>query len=253
MSMTDNIVDVNTYNSKMIKGIDDKLFFTDIVNDYTQVVDFGCANGALLGKLFKMNENIGLTGYDISKRMLSIARLENPEAAYFSDWDDITVEPNSLLNLSSVIHEVYAYSTVEEIRMFWKTVFNSGFKYISIRDMFVSETLEEKYVDTPIVKKIRSNADWTLASFERMNGSIGVMKYLVHYLLKYTYTDNWERENKENYLPISSEDIIRIIPDRYEVIHVDHFTLPVLQSNVMKTFGFDLQEKTHMKIILKRK
>ena len=46
-------------------------------------------------------------GYDISDEMIAAAKQNVPNAAFFTDWNDIHVPfDKSLLNISSVIHEV---------------------------------------------------------------------------------------------------------------------------------------------------
>lgn len=79
-------------------------------------------------------------GYDISDAMLSAACENVPSAEFYSDWNEIKVDfADSLLNISSTLHEVYSYGTKTEIDEFWKRVFGSGFKYITIRDMMLSD------------------------------------------------------------------------------------------------------------------
>lgn len=252
MSMPDNISNTSLYNERMAKTITDKLFFMSKIYDFNQIVDFGCANGSLLKEYYDIAKGVELIGYDISDKMLTIARKENPCADYFNKWDDIKIRPNSLLNLSSVIHEVYSYSSTTDIRTFWNRVFNSGFKYIVIRDMFVSKQTLKK-TDEEDEKKVRKYADYTLKSFEKRHGSIKVLKNFIHYLLKYSYTDNWKRENGEDYLPLFYETLLSVIPHNYEIVFKENFTLPYLKDKVSKDFGVHLNEHTHMKLILRKK
>lgn len=253
MSMPDNISNILLYNDKMAKSVSDKLFFTNKIYDFNQVVDFGCADGSLIKEIYQKTNGVELIGYDISKNMLEIARKENSMANYFNEWDDIKVRPNSLLNLSSVIHEVYSYSKANEIRRFWSRVFNSGFKYIVIRDMFVSKKTLVK-TDVEDEKKVRKISNkYILKSFESRNGSIKVLRNFIHYLLKYSYTDNWKRENNENYLPLFYEDLLSIIPESFDVLYQDNFVLPYLQDKIVKDFDVVLNEFTHMKLILRKK
>ena len=252
MAMPDSISNTSLYNERMAKTIVDKLFFMSKVYDFNQLVDFGCADGSLLREYYKIVKGIDLIGYDISDKMLTIARKENPYADYFDKWDDVKIRPNSLLNISSVIHEVYTYSSVLDIRKFWGIVFNSGFKYIVIRDMFVSKQTLKK-TDEEDEKKVRKYADYTLKSFEKRHGSIKVLKNFIHYLLKYSYTDNWKRENGEDYLPLFYETLLSVIPHNYEIVFKENFTLPYLKDKVSKDFGVHLNEHTHMKLILRKK
>lgn len=71
-----------------------------------------------------------------------------------------------LLNLSSVIHEVYSYSHSSVIKKFWeKQVFGGSFKYITIRDMIPSVNIHKNEVskfinnEQEVVNTISNNAD----------------------------------------------------------------------------------------------
>ena len=75
---------------------------------------------------------------------------------------------------------------------------------------------------------------------------------MINFLLHYRYKENWKREARENYLPISKENLLSLIPHSYFPMFIEHFTLPFLREQVMKDFGIQLQEKTHLKLILKR-
>ena len=48
--MVNAIADLNKYNTDMEKSMKDKIFFLDHIKvaDIDAIVDFGCANGALL-------------------------------------------------------------------------------------------------------------------------------------------------------------------------------------------------------------
>ena len=124
-------------------------------------------------------------GYDIEEEMLKIAREKNEGIEFYDKWEDIKVDFNkSLLNISSTIHEVYSYGTDEDIEVFWNNVFNSGFKYICIRDLMISENLTENVKDEDI-ETIRNYNPKSLKDYEDIWGSIKDKKNFVHYLLKY--------------------------------------------------------------------
>ena len=75
---------------------------------------------------------------------------------------------------------------------------------------------------------------------------------IVHYLLKYRYVTNWDREMKENYLPLLTEEILLKVPSNYRIKYYEHYTLPYLKDKVMEDFGIDLNTKTHYKLLLER-
>ena len=67
----EKISDLNKYNERMARAIDDKLFFVDYLDGIDTIVDFGCADGAILEKLPK---NLRKIGYDNSEEMRNILR-----------------------------------------------------------------------------------------------------------------------------------------------------------------------------------
>jgi hypothetical protein len=102
------------------------------------------------------------------------------------------------------------------------------------------------------VEKIRKSADPVyLNSFEEKWGTIdSSYRTLVHYLLKYRFTDNWYREVKENYLPVSLETLYKKIPPNYKIIYESNFILPYLQQKVKEDFDIDIKQTTHTKMVI---
>jgi ribosomal protein L11 methylase PrmA len=254
------ISNYDQYIAGMNTTMSDKLFFSDLIN-YDVIVDFGCADGTFLENIQRMNPNLKLVGYDLDPTMLDIASRKLGNSAILTDnWEEVinalTGYKNPLLNLSSVIHEVYSYSTSKVIKYFWETqVFGGDFKYITIRDMIPSVILDRNETNNfkEDVKRVRQKADKNyLLSFEERWGSINDnYRTFVHYLLKYKYTDNWDREVNENYLPVSLETIKTKIPSDYKIVMEEDFVLPFLKQQVKKDFGVELTHSTHTKMIIK--
>lgn len=209
------IKDLDSYNEGMKKSLLDKCYFIDKV-DSEIFVDFGCANGNLIKFLNILFPEYCYIGYDISKEMIKCASLNLsdedgylPQNVYLTDdWNEVEqylqrhVNRKKTIILSSVIHEVYSYSNLLENDVFWKRVFNSGFDYVVVRDMIPKKTIDRNS-DINDVKNIRKYANKRhLSDFETVWGSIEQNKNLVHYLCKYRYVNNWDREVKENYFPL---------------------------------------------------
>ena len=95
-------------------------------------------------------------------------------------------------------------------------------------------------------------SDDMLIKFEQTWGSIEQNKNLVHYLMKYRYKENRDREIRENYFPLYREELLRKIPKEYKITFHDHYVLPYVKNQVKKDFGIDLMDNTHMKLILER-
>lgn len=253
----EQMVNLAHYNAEMRKPLIDKAFFLDKIESQI-FVDFGCADGMLINFMEMLFPENTYIGFDISETELAVAR-KHTKSALFSDWDKLIEHLNKIKGdrkvtviCNSLIHEVYAYCSKREIKEFWERIY-SGFDYVVIRDMSVSRTTSRQS-DSISVAKVRQLANLKhLAQFEEEWGSINENWALVHFLLKYRYVDNWEREVKENYLPLKFEDLLALAPREYEPIYLEHFTVPWIRNRVLEDFGVDLQDRTHVKIILKKK
>ena len=159
---------------------------------------------------------------------------------------------NTALNLSSLIHEVYSYGTPESIEEFWRFVTGSGFGYIANRDMCLDRSADRPALKEDVIK-VRSGYDpGMIRQFEAIHGSITDNRNLIHFLLKYRYADNWEREVRENYLPVSVEDIMGRIAGNgsgYRLIYFDHYILPFIAGTIKKDFDISIKDYTHVKFI----
>lgn len=242
----EKINDMNVYNKRMAAGMADKLFFLNEVSNIDTIVDFGCANGELLRL---MPDTINKIGIDNNPDMIAAAKVNCPAATYVSSFADVRISGTTLLNLSSVIHEVYSYLPVEKVKAFWDNVFNSGYTYIAIRDMMVADV---------------SNRHWDIGGAEKAKRHPLFRDFhksfpgsrecdLIHFLLKYRYVENWDRESKENYFPITLEELKRLIPENYEIIYENHYALEWTKNKAYEDFGYEIKDNTHIKLILKLK
>lgn len=251
------INDYDVYTSRMSKSFQDKLFFLDKIKDtITGIVDFGCADGALIEYIGKNIDNIKLVGYDIDENMVNLAKSKSFHtfSTSFSECLNNVNVDSSLLNLSSVLHEVYSYSTSSDIDLFWDRVFESGFSYIAIRDLCASESINRQSNINDYTKILQKADKEQLTDYESVWGSVRENQNLVHYLLKYRYTENWSREVRENYFPLSLERLLSKIPtDKYEIVYFENYILPFTANKVKEDFDIDLHDNTHVKLLLKKK
>lgn len=257
--MSNEIIhNMSVYNERMSKTMFDKMFFmTMLFNDADTIFDYGCADGSLIKTMQYFMPSYHYIGYDIDDAMVRLAQQNVPDAEIASTLDGFDLPKlvsHSVLNVSSVIHEVYSYSSKAEIQAFWNFMFESGFRYIAVRDMMVVESVDRK-TDINNILKVRQKYDQSLISdFENNFGSLENNKSFVHFLLKYRYQENWDREVKENYLPLYVSEFLDLIPiAEYEILYQDIYTLPYLKQQVKSDFDVDLVDTTHIKILLKRK
>ena len=247
----------DVYTNGMSKSYQDKLFFLDKINeDVTGIVDFGCADGTLIKYMGETTNGIKLVGYDIDENMVRLAKNKSNHifSTDFNEWLHNVEADKSLLNLSSVLHEVYSYSTSGGIDFFWYMVFNNNFAYIAIRDLCASESINRPSNINDYTKVLQKTNKERLADYESIWGSIRENRNLVHYLLKYRYVENWTREVRENYFPLSLERLLSKIPtDKYEIVYFENYILPFTANKVKEDYNIELHDNTHVKLLLKRK
>ena len=278
-----NFNNLTFYNEQMRKSMEDKLFFLKQLpaEDNYVFVDFGCADGTMLNILSDMLEHnrhkYSYIGYDISDTMINLAKANfhgdaDTDIHYFTDWEDVEkqletyITPGTyyeqkkyVLILSSVIHEVYSYSDMKQILEFWYHVTNTNFDYIVVRDMCPTKDIDrptDEFMLHTLNNMIRDREPYNtlINDFEAIHGSIENNKNFIHFLLKYRYQINWEREVKENYFPIYVEDLLTAITgeEKYRIMYMKRFIVPFIKQQIYNDFRVDVRDFTHIKAIFKK-
>lgn len=255
MNEAPTIVKYETYNERMELSMLDKLFFLDKISP-DLIVDFGCANGALLRSISQIKPDVNIIGFDNDQEM--VIKYSSKESPITTNWDSIKEfiykAKHPAIILSSVIHEVFHYGSKADIDIFWDRVFNSGFEYIVIRDMIPNRSIDRLSCIND-VKKVYHKFLGTKAldDFERVWGTIENNKQLIHFLLKYRYLEpNWEREVRENYMPVTRESLLAKIPLKYDIIFHEHYILPYILQSVKDDMKIEIKDPTHLKLILRK-
>jgi SAM-dependent methyltransferase len=253
------ISDEDEYVRAMFMGAKEKTFFLKMIQPDV-IVDFGCADGQVLGLIEQMKPNVKLIGYDLSQEMLNKAKsIVSDKVTLTTDWSLVTQElkkyKNPTLLLSSVIHEVYSYGNTKVVKDFWnKQVFGGNFKFIAIRDMIPPISMErvEKSHYIEDIMKVKDNFEKEyIDSFEQRWGPMeNNYRTFIHFLLKYKYTKNWERENNENYVPISLETLHKKIPSNYSIKFEKSYLLDWLRDKVKEDFDVILDHPTHIQMLI---
>lgn len=256
MSLDPNIPNITSYNIEMRKSMIDKIVFMDKI-DAQVIVDFGSADGSTIKFMQMLFPEIIYMGFDVSEEMNVLARLNVPGVEFFSDWAKLveyldTLDGKKAVVVNSLIHEVYAYGSPAEVEEFWRRIYDNRFDFVAIRDMCVGDSVTRKSDPLSVIKVRKHYDPALLAQFERKWGSINENWPLVHFLLKYRYRTNWAREVNENYLPISLEELIQLIPDNWEPIDYKHYVLPFTRRQIRQDFNIELQDPTHLQLILER-
>ena len=272
MEVGRNFKNIKTYNKGMSKSLSDKLFFLNHLpkeRDYL-FVDFGCADGILINSLYEIyKNNCYFIGYDISEAMIGLAKSKFNYPAqnvnFTSSWNDVERKLNNtkfkkVLILSSVIHEIYSYANSEDdITNFWDKVISNNFDYICIRDMMCSDDIDRNtnltllgYFNTR-GRNVNNTLNRQSKEFEYTWGDLNNNKNFIHFLLKYRYTINWDRELHENYFPIYIDQFInRMLNTKrsnYSLSYFERFRVPFLEKCWNDDFGISIEDYTHVKMI----
>ena len=255
-------MNLDIYTTEMSKSIWDKAFFIDKIPGVKYVVDFGCADGAMIHYLAPLFPDIKFIGYDISAELVDKARAKIPfyANAIFFNNSELVVEYLNLfpaakpeeicVNFSSVLHEVFSSTGgVETIQYLINTLKP---RYITIRDMYCDEHI-------PFNSLEQFDEIWNLlpakesADFVEWFGPITQWCDMMHLLMKLQWKDNgWEDEMKEDYFSWRIDDFIDMIKDYIPAFDC-RYQLPYLSEKWKKEYGFynpDLH--THAQFILRR-
>lgn len=250
----EEIKNYNTYLQQMEKSLDEKLFFIDYFRaaNITQLVDFGCADGALIAAIAGNFPTCEIIGYDLDPIMIQTAEARGLPAnvTFVSDLAQIEVRPGSAVLLSSVLHEIYSYadnipSILEFINRF-DHIFIRDMRYMLGGDITTGITTNINQVDL-----VRANAQESLLrDFERIWGSISNRKQMVHFMLKHRYKSNWDREVKENYFATDWDELFDSLDHR--IIYQENYIPVAVQQILSDDFGICLQDYTHTRLILRK-
>lgn len=260
------MVDANIYLSRMADVMKDKLFFIECLpKDIGTFVDYGCADGALIEELAKIYPNADFIGYDTNEDFIALAENRNiANAVFTSDWQQVEYTMSfstgvRVLILSSVLHEIYTYENIIGIHNFWQRVKQFRYDYICVRDMGVRWADINRKTPWEVLNKVYNWANiteqrkWQLKDFEEKRGKISNSLNLCEFLLKYSYVENWDREVKENYFAVATEDVFSLIEELgLSPIYFCHWVLPYTVNKIKNDFGIAMPFNTHYKGVWKR-
>ena len=191
------------------------------------------------------------------KRQLfsSYDRRETPFIQVYSSLDEINeCKPGAVINMSSVLHEIYSYKDKVYIENFWKQVNRLQPEYITIRDMIPDNYDPGYMIEHNRTLIMNSPYSEFLEQFEKRWGYVNNKNRLSHFLLKYRYQANWERELNENYYACSYDDILEHLHENYICIYITAFALPYTVQCAKNDFGITtFPGNTHQKIVFKKR
>ena len=258
-------MDLDIYTSEMAKSVWDKAFFMDKIPGAKCVIDFGCADGAMIRYLSTLYPDITFIGYDISRELIERARKAPPFNANLIYFEDSAFNGLSALikyvgdrfssreiciNFSSVLHEVYSSTGGLSVIQYLINILEP--KFITIRDMYCDEHLPFTIPSFDTVwGPLPAGAS---ADFCTRFGPIRDWRDMTHLLMKLQWIDNgWEDELKEDYYSWTIEQFLDDIGGRYIPGFECRYQLPYLSEKWKEQYGwYNPDIHTHAQFILRR-
>ena len=258
-------MDLDIYTTEMSKSVWDKAFFMDKIPGVKCVIDFGCADGAMIRYLSPLFPDIMFVGYDVSSELIDRARKTSPFNAnliYFEDSPLAGVaalthyvihsfKPEEIcINFSSVLHEVFSSTGGETIIKYLITRLHP--KFITIRDMYCDEPISFTGMEQ-MIEIWDKLPDHYPQEFVKKFGTVLNWRDLTHLLMKLQWVDNgWEDEMKENYFSWTLDKLYPII-GAYSPCFEARYQLPYLSEKWKKEYGwYNPDIHTHAQFILRR-
>lgn len=228
----------NTYLKGMEKGNSEKLFFLNHLNldGFNKVIDFGCGKGDILKACADGKKT--LIGIDLDPVMIDYAKQNVPNAQFYSRLTRDMLDGKTLIIFSSVLHEVEEYWTELE------KILKGTHATVVVRDMRFTG-LDGKINKSELSKIIDNSHPRMLADFIARYG-LTTIKQMYHWLLKYSYADNWELELNENYFSFNYDKLFSLGKVKYE----NNYTLPFKKRKVLQDYKIDLSRGTHTQLII---
>lgn len=256
--MEHGITDRAVYLERMAKPLQTKLRVAQYIDPKaSRILDVGCADGAVTLALAATFPEKQFLGIDLDGGFITLASqkarelgLTNVrfEKSYLRELLPKEERFDSVLFIS-VLHEFFTYgegiSSVLKALADAEELLNPGGDII-IRDMIPFEyTKHTGYLVQGIREKIaaKDGLSVRLLEMEKYFGPLENIHTLNHFLLKYMYDENWDREGPENYLAVTFEEYERIFSLLgMELVLRDSSLLEYLRQKWVSDFSFSEEE-----------
>lgn len=214
----------NKYLDRMAKPLQEKLKVSVFISpDSKEILDVGCADGIVTEALANMFPQSMVKGIDLDSGFIKKAKdrtggVKNIsfETVYLRDLLPRNKRYDAVI-FCSVLHEFFTYgegtSSVIKALSDAHELLNVGGVLI-IRDMVLQEfTKSNSPFALKLAEKIYKKEEFCqqVNDFERVYGKMNSYYTLNHFLLKYMYIENWDRELREHYVPVTCEQYEKIL------------------------------------------
>lgn len=246
------------YLERMAKPLREKLRVARYIHPRAKIIlDVGCADGAVTLALAELNPDKRFLGIDLDADFIALAEQQARqrglgnvrfERVYLRQLLARAERFDSVLFIS-VLHEFFSYG--EGISSVLKALADAEELLVPggdvvIRDMILLEYSKHTgYLVESMLARIaaKSALAGRLRDFSQFFGPVESIYALNHFLLKYMYEENWEREGPEHYVPVTVEayeNIFSLLG--MELVLRDSQLLPFLRQKWIDDFGFGEDE-----------
>lgn len=221
------------------------------------VLDVGSADGTITLALAEIYPKINFLGIDLNANFVALANerakklgIKNArfEKLYLRDLLARPGKFDAALFIS-VLHEFYTYgegisSVVKALADVHELLGKDG--EIILRDMILREySKRTSFGVSGILRKILKKRGMAklVRDFEKQCGKLSTICRLNHFLLKYMYKENWKRESRENYVPVTFEEyesIFKLLG--MELQFEDSYLLPYIREKWTADFNLNSDE-----------
>ncbi len=247
------IADQEIYLQRMSKPLREKLRVARYLPPAAErILDVGCADGTVTLALAEMFPQRQFLGIDLDGGFVERAR----KAAAERNIGNAAFERLYLRELLpreerydavifvSVLHEFFTYgegiSSVLKALADAHELLRAGGEIV-IRDMILDEyTKHTRFQTRGIAAKVAADRakHRLIADFVNAFGPLESLYNLNHFLLKYMYEENWARESREHYVPVTFEQYQQIFGLLgIELQLRDSYLLPFLRDKWIADFG----------------
>lgn len=250
------IANQKLYLERMSRSLQEKLKISRYIPEGTRnVLDVGCADGTVTLALADLYPGISFVGIDLNEGFIKIAkeRIGDRKNVRFEKCflRERLVSPErfDVVLFCSILHEFFSYG--EGISTVVKALSDAHEILTDAGTMIIRDMILYDYAGTSklwleeMMEEVREKIELPsqLSDFEKLFGEITSIKQLNHFLLKYMYKDNWERESRENYVPVSFEEYDQIFKLLgMTVLFQRSSTIPYLKDKWRNDFGFSDRE-----------
>lgn len=258
MPQSYEIKDREGYLARMVGPTPDKLRMGVYFPAETRsILDIGCADGAITREFAKMFPQAQVLGVDLDAGFIeqATASAKDEDVSNVS-FENVYVrdildrgQTFDVVTSVSTNHEIYSWGGGKLALVGALTrladMLNPG-GVMGIRDMILYQSTRSATLMCPeVLEKIRAKkrVAQQLSDHEALRGTLRTQEDVNHFLLKYMYTQNWEKELEEFYLPFSAEEYAQILGNMgMQIEHQEYYLLPYLAKKWRRDFGLTKAE-----------